>query len=417
VLRHTRPKGTQDFIPPVSQQKLLVENTFRDLAVIYGFQEIVTPTFEHTELFIKSSGTGSDIVIKEMYSFQDRSQRSLTLKPEGTPGVIRAVLENRLVLPARLYYITPCFRYSRPQKGRYREFYQLGIEALGEASARTDAELIHFGVRFFSRLNIAGLTVMVNSIGCRTCRQDYREKLLTFLRLNREALCPDCQQRIEVNPLRVLDCKNDHCQTMLQKAPVPREYLCSDCQTHFTIVINELTARQLPYRIDDHLVRGLDYYNRTTFEFVSDKLGAQNSLGGGGRYDYLIEELGGPPTPASGLAIGLERTMLAMPQLEVPTGRRQLVFVIWTSENELRTAVDLTDRLREAGIPAQLSFDSPKLKRQLHLADLADAAFAVIVGEEELKRGVYGLKNLTTGEQIELPAPELISRLKPLLAV
>lgn len=416
MLRHTRPKGTQDFIPPASIRKRQVEDAFRRLAHLYGFQEVVTPTFEHTELFIKSSGTGSDIVIKEMYTFTDRAQRSLTLKPEGTPSVIRAVLENRLPLPARLYYITPCFRYSRPQRGRYREFYQLGVEALGEASARTDAELIHFAHRFFTQLGIANLTVLVNSIGCRTCRPVYREKLLTFLRLNRERLCPDCQERIELNPLRVLDCKNEPCQNQLQSAPVPRQYLCPECQHHFTLLINELAARQLPYRIEDHLVRGLDYYNRSTFEFVSEALGPQNSLGGGGRYDYLIEEMGGPATPASGLAIGLERTLLAMPAPEAVQIRRPLVFVIWTSENELRAAIDLTESLRTAGIPAQISFDSPKLRRQLHLADQAGAQLALIVGESELQRAVYAVKNLVTGEQREVPASELIRELSTLLA-
>jgi histidyl-tRNA synthetase len=416
VLRHNRPKGTQDFIPPVSEQKLLVENTFRRLARLYGYQEIVTPTFEHTEVFIKSSGSASDIVTKEMYTFQDRSERSLTLKPEGTPGVVRAVLENRLLLPCRLYYITPCFRYSRPQKGRYREFYQLGVEALGEGSPLTDAEVVRFGIHFFSTLGITDCLVRVNSIGCRTCRPVYREKLLAFLRLNQEQLCPDCQERIELNPLRVFDCKNSHCHEILGQAPLARNHLCAQCQDHFHHFTSELSARGIRFEIDDHLVRGLDYYNRTTFEFISGALGAQNSIGGGGRYDYLIEEFGGPPTPAIGLAIGLERTLLAMPAAAEKPGRRPLVFVIWTTPAELAPARDLTEKLRAADIPCQIAFENPKLKRQFHLADTAAARLALVVGAEELRRGVYGVKDLLTGQQTEVPAAELIDYLKQQLS-
>jgi len=412
VLKHYRPKGTQDFIPPLSEQKFQVETTFRKLATVYGYQEIVTPTFEHTEVFIKSSGTASDIVTKEMYTFKDRSDRSLTLKPEGTPGVVRAVLENRLPLPCRLFYITPCFRYSRPQKGRYREFYQLGIEALGESSPLTDAEVVQFGMDFFTALGIASCLVRINSIGCRLCRPVYREKLVGFLRLNREKLCPDCQERIELNPLRVFDCKNSTCHTILNTAPLVRDHLCAECSTHFQIFINELNTRHIQFEVDDHLVRGLDYYNRTTFEFVSNVLGAQNSLGGGGRYDYLIEEFGGPATPAIGLAIGLERTMLTMPTEKEKPSRRPLVFVIWTTETEISPARNLTEKLRSAGIPARIAYETPKLKRQFHLADTANARLALIVGGDEIARGVYGIKDLITGEQTEIPADRLIDYLK-----
>lgn len=417
MLKHNRPKGTQDFVPPASHQKFLVESTFREIARVYGYQEIVTPTFEHTEVFIKSSGSASDIVTKEMYTFQDRSERSLTLKPEGTPGVVRAVLENQLRLPCRLFYITPCFRYSRPQKGRYREFYQLGIEALGEASYLTDVEVVQFGVRFFSALGITDCLVKVNSIGCRTCRPDYRGKLVNFLLINREKLCPDCQQRIELNPLRVFDCKNTRCQVTLNPAPLARNYLCSECQSHFQGFINQLAACGIRFEVDDHLVRGLDYYNRTTFEFISGRLGAQNSLGGGGRYDYLVEEFGGPPTPAIGLAIGLERAMLSMTVETEKLNRRKLVFVIWTTENELAPARNITETLRNAGIPAQIVFETPKLKRQFHLADIAGAQLALVVGAEEIARGVYGIKNLITGQQREIAADKLIDYLKQQLAL
>jgi histidyl-tRNA synthetase len=412
MLKHTRPKGTQDFVPPQSGQKWLVETTFRELAQLYGYQEIVTPTFEHTEVFVKSSGVASDIVTKEMYTFTDRAERSLTLKPEGTPGVVRAVLENQLRLPCRLFYIAPCFRYSRPQKGRYREFYQLGIEALGEASPLVDAEVVLFGVRFFERLGLSDCLVKVNSIGCRLCRPGFKERLTNFLQEVNDGLCPDCQNRQKLSPLRVFDCKNERCQNLLAQAPVPKDHLCSECGANFDRFTAGLRRTGIGFEIDARLVRGLDYYNRTTFEFVSRALGAQNSLGGGGRYDYLIEEFGGPATPAIGLAIGLERTLLAQPIKGNEPSHRKLVFVLWTGEKELEVAQRVVEQLRSEGIPAQIAFDSPKLKRQLHLADIAGAGYAVIVGAEELNRGVYAVKNLMTGEQSEISASELISWLK-----
>lgn len=413
MFKSSRPKGTEDFVPPQSEKKFWVESTFRQLAQLYGYQEVVTPTFEHTEVFIKSSGSTSDIVQKEMYTFSDRAGRSLTLKPEGTPGVVRAVLENRLRLPCRLFYITPCFRYSRPQKGRYREFYQLGVEALGEAHPLVDVETIELGARFFARLGIADGLVQVNSIGCRLCRPAYREKLLDFLRPHHTELCPDCASRLEHNPLRTFDCKNPGCQQVLAGAPLPHQHLCPECQKHFAAVLAGLKRTQVRWELNEHLVRGLDYYNRTTFEFIVPALGAQTSLGGGGRYDYLFEEFGGPPTPAIGLAIGLERTMLALPE-PAATPSRQLVFVVWTTAEELPAAQELLDRLRAENIPALISYEAPKLKRQLHLADLAGARLCVVVGAEEIKRGVYGLKDLRTGTQTEVHPNEIVARIREL---
>jgi len=414
VLKSNRPKGTQDFVPPQSEKKFWAEKTFRRLAHLYGYREIVTPTFEHTELFIKSSGSTSDIVQKEMYTFSDRAGRSLTLKPEGTPGVVRAVLENQLRLPCRLFYITPCFRYSRPQKGRYREFYQLGVEALGEAHPLVDTETIQLGAEFFARLGISDCLVLINSIGCRLCRPNYREKLLNFLRPHRQELCPDCASRLEHNPLRTFDCKNPHCQEILAAAPLPHQHLCPECQKHFDAVLTGLKSTPVRWELNEHLVRGLDYYNRTTFEFVSPVLGEQISLGGGGRYDYLIEEFGGPPTPAIGLAIGLERTLLALPELKTAP-LRQLVFVAWTGTEELAAARQLLDRLRAENIPALITYETPKLKRQFHLADLAQARLCVVVGAEELKRGVYGLKDLSSGAQTEVSQADIVNRLREIL--
>ncbi len=415
AFKYNRPKGTQDFVPPQSERKFAVEMLFRKLAGLYGYREIVTPTFEHTELFVRSSGVASDIVTKEMYTFNDRADRSLTLKPEGTPGVIRALLENGLRLPCRLFYIAPFFRYSRPQRGRYREFYQLGVEALGEASPVTDAEVVHLGAEFFFRLKITDCVVRVNSIGCRLCRPVLREKLIAYLRGYQDGLCPDCNTRIELNPLRIFDCKNTECRQILVDAPVPIKHLCPDCQSHFQIFLDWLKAWGVRFEVDPYLVRGLDYYNRTTFEFVAGVLGEQISLGGGGRYDYLIEELGGSATPAVGMAIGLERTLLSMPEGDGMDKPRKLVFIVWTSENELRPAWELVNRLREAGIPAQLSYDRPKIRHQFHIADISGACIAVIVGELELSRGVYGIKNLKTGEQHEVSTDMIVNYLGSIL--
>ncbi len=412
--KHSRPKGTQDFAPPQSDRKHRVEELFRHLAGLYGFQEIVIPVFEHTEVFIKSTGVGSDIVTKQMYTFKDRAGRSLTLRPEGTPGVVRAALENRVRMPCRLFYLGPYFRYERPQKGRTREFNQLGIEALGEASPLVDAEIIGFGDSFFRELGIADCTIQLNSIGCRECRPLYRQNLVGFLTRHRDELCNDCHVRLERNPLRVFDCKNSACQNLLAQAPKPREHLCSECDRHFSEVREALNRQGLQYELNDRLARGLDYYNRTTFEYLSGRLGAQDSLGGGGRYDYLVEEFGGPETPATGLAIGLDRTMLAMPELE-QNKRRRLAFVVWMSDAELEPARKLLDQLRAEGIPARMDFDAGRPKRQFKLADAAGASCCVIVGPDELTRGVYSLKDLLTGEQTEVPVNTIAIQVRALL--
>jgi len=410
-LKQSRPKGTQDFVPPDSERRRRVEGAFRSLAECYGYREIITPTFEHTAVFVKSSGEASDVVTKEMYSFKDRAGRDLALRAEGTPGVVRAVVENRLRMPCRLYYVGPYFRYSRPQKGRYREFNQVGVEALGEASPLTDAEVISFGNAFFESLGIGDCTTQVNSIGCRECRPAHRAVLREFLLERKEQLCADCQVRIERNPLRVFDCKVETCRQAVQDAPTPRQYLCPACQSHLGQVLVGLDRRGLRYAMNDRLVRGLDYYNRTTFEYISASLGAQDSLGGGGRYDYLVEEFGGPDTPGIGLAIGLERTMLAMPE-ETQPARRKLVFVVWLSEAELVAAEKLAVLLRAGGIPARIDYDARKVKGQFRSADAAQAAGCVVIGPDELARGVYSLKDMVTGEQQEVPADTIADAIR-----
>lgn len=412
-LKQSRPKGTQDFVPPDSERRLQVEATFRRLAETYGYRAIITPTFEHTAVFVKSSGETSDIVTKEMYSFKDRAGRDLTLRPEGTPGVVRAVLENQARMPCRLYYVGPCFRYSRPQKGRYREFGQLGIEALGEAGPLTDAEVIFLGGAFFGSLGISDCRTKVNTIGCRECRPAHRDALRAYLLERREQLCEDCRLRIERNPLRVFDCKVETCRQAARDAPTPRHYVCPVCKAHFEQVLANLDRRGLPYDVNDRLVRGLDYYNRTTFEYISASLGAQDSLGGGGRYDYLVEEFGGPATPAIGFALGLDRALLTAPKASVPA-RRELAFVVWLTEAEIGTAEKLAGRLRADGIAAQIDYDARKVKGQFKSADAAQAACCIVIGPDELAKGVYSLKNLATGEQREVPADAITAGVRKL---
>ena len=338
---------------------------------MHGFREAVTPTIEHTELFVKSSGETSDVVTKEMYTFKDRGDRSITLRPEGTPGVTRALLENSLRLPCRLYYIGPMFRYNRPQKGRYREFYQLGVESFGEASPQVDAEVIALGSEFFRGLGITDCESQVNSVGCRECRTPYHEKLKAYLVERQDRLCADCRVRTVQNPLRVFDCKEASCQALLTDAPRSKDNLCAACAEHFTGVLEGLKLRGVPFVINDRMVRGLDYYSRTAFEYVSRSIGAQDSLGGGGRYDYMVEDFGGPPTPAIGFALGEERALLAAQGCAAP--EPQLVFVVALSENERPSGIALLNELRAGGISARMDYDSRKAQKQFRSADTAGA--------------------------------------------
>lgn len=408
-MKYARPKGTKDFVPPESARKQWAEARFRRLAELYGFQEAVTPVIEHTELFIKTTGETSDVVTKEMYTFKDRGDRSITLRPEGTPGVTRALLENSLRLPCRLYYIGPMFRYNRPQKGRYREFYQLGVESFGEASPQVDAEVIALAHEFFSSLGITDCESQINSIGCRDCRPAYHQKLKAYLAERQDRLCVDCRVRAEQNPLRVFDCKEASCQALLTDAPRSKDNLCPACTEHFSGLQDGLKLRSVPYVINDRMVRGLDYYSRTAFEYVSRSIGAQDSLGGGGRYDYMVEDFGGPPTPAIGFALGEERALLAAAATPVP--ERQLVFVVALSENERPAGIALLRELREQGVNARMDYDSRKAQKQFRSADTAGARFCAILGGNEVTNGTVSLKDMKSGEQKEIARGELVPTL------
>ncbi len=412
-MKYIRPKGTRDISPPESFKKSWVEEIFRKTVGKYGFCEIFTPIFEHTELFLRSTGESTDIVTKQMYTFTDQAQRSLTLRPEGTPGVVRAIIENSIKIPARFFYIGPMYRYERPQKGRYREFYQLGIEVIGEASPEIDTEVIEIGYQFFISLGIQNCSIEINSVGCPECRPKFRYELLDFLADKKDQICYDCKIRLEKNPLRVFDCKKETCQKIYQSAPKVRNSLCRDCANHFTAVTIGLNERNIKYTINDRMVRGLDYYTKTAFEYISSKLGAQDSLGGGGRYDNLVEELGGPKTPAIGFALGEDRIILvAEPSKTII--QPKLIAIIYLSKKELAYSKELATELRKAEIPVYLNYELKKLRTQLSYADALKASHAIIIGEDEIAKRVLTLRDMASGEQQTIARNEIVKKLTDL---
>jgi histidyl-tRNA synthetase len=404
----SNPKGTQDFLPSQSGQKHLVETRFRETVGLYGFSEITTPTFEHTELFLRSTGLTTDIITKQIYQFIDKGGRDITLRPEGTPGIVRAVLQYNLKLPVRLFYIGPMFRYERPQKGRYREFYQLGVEAVGEPGPNIDVEIIEMGNRFFTNLELKDVITRVNSVGCPICRPKHRTELSLFLERNKDRICNDCKERATRNPLRIFDCKETTCQELYQNAPKIADYLCFDCQNHFQSVLNELVERKIPFELNKMMVRGLDYYTRTAFEFVSTstELGSQDSLGGGGRYDNLVEDFGGPKTPAIGFALGLERILLAMGNHQ-PI--RKLVYIITLDADTQKKGKDLLTLLRNANIPALLNQPDKNLRAGLGIADNLASEYVIIIGSNEMKNNVYTVKNLVKRTQEQVAQDQVVT--------
>lgn len=403
-MRYQRPRGTNDILPDETPLWSRVEETFRTLCKRYGYHEIRTPIFEDTDLFTRSMGEHTDVVSKEMYTFIDRGGRSVTLKPEGTAPVVRAYVENNLAAQggvSKLYYITPIFRYERPQAGRYRQAHQLGVEAIGAQHPSIDAEVIALAMHFYRELGISRLSLVLNSVGCPVCRPVYRERLREFAAPFLNQLCEACQTRYEVNPLRMLDCKRDICRALLRDAPDIVESLCEDCRAHFDALRSYLDALGIPYVVDKHLVRGFDYYTKTAFEIVSDALGAQNALGGGGRYDGLVEEVGGASTPGIGFALGIERAIIVLKQLGLAEAKRQTVdvFVAALGEEAVLAALKLLQQLREAGISAETDYQRRSLKGQMKLADRLGSRVTLMIGEDELAQGVVTLRDMLTKEQ------------------
>lgn len=402
------PRGTNDIMPGEVGNWQYLERVVRDTFEKHGYQEIRLPIFEHTEVFARGVGETTDIVEKEMYTFEDRSGRSLTLRPEGTAQVVRAYIEHKLygaAGPVKVYYIGPMFRYERPQKGRYRQFHQFGAEALGSSSPMLDVEMIAIPITLYQSLGLHEFEVRINSIGCPQCRPVYREKLTEYLRQHQEKLCGTCQDRLGRNPLRVLDCKVPTCREVTDAAPKTHEHLCEECNTHFASVRGGLDALSIHYVVDSRLVRGLDYYSRTVFELIGLDLGAQDALGGGGRYDGLVEECGGPDTPGIGFAVGMERVLLSLKArgvLGMPKPKLHVYLAVVGDEGRTK-ALEIAFDLRAKGINAELDYLERSLKAQLRSAQKADVPFVVILGEQELEAGKAVIKQMGSGEQTDVP--------------
>lgn len=406
------PKGTKDVLPQESYKWQFVEKTAREVAAKFNVKEIRTPTFEHTEVFLRGVGETTDIVNKEMYTFNDKGNRSITLKPEGTAGVARAFVENgmqSMALPVKLYYITQCFRYERPQAGRLREFHQFGVEILGAASPETDAEVILLAKAFLDALGVKNITLYLNSIGCKNCRAEYHNALKAYLRDNYDSLCDLCKDRFDKNPLRILDCKNPECKKITADAPKITDYLCDDCRAHFIRVQNLLSASGVNFKLDPNIVRGLDYYTRTVFEFVSENIGAQGTVCGGGRYDKLISEFGGGDVPGIGFAAGIERLLLLLENsgVEIPREFPVKLYIAPMGEQAAEKAFALTAKLRQAGVVAETDLMGRGIKAQFKYADKLGAEYVGIIGSDELAKGVIKLKRMSDGEETELAADDV----------
>ncbi len=414
-------RGVRDILPPETALWNQVEQAARSVFGAYGFGEIRLPVIEETELFARSVGAETDIVTKEMFAFPDRDGDSICLRPEATASVVRAYIEHGMQVLAgnvKLYYIGPMFRRERPQKGRYRQFYQMGAEVLGPSDAPgIDAEVIEMLLAFFERIGLAGAQLSVNSIGCRACRPAYLQKLREALEAVREQLGADSQRRIEANPLRVLDSKLPEEQAAIETLPRIADHLCEACRAHFAGLRSELELRGIAYEVNPRLVRGLDYYMRTTFEITAAGLGSQNAICGGGRYDGLAELLGGPATKGIGFAIGTDRVMLSLEEAGQPAAPgRVRVFVAWMGEGAYGYGVKVARRLREAGISTEIPAEAMKFRKSLGLADKLGARYAVIAGEDEVASGDVTLKRLADGEQKRMPQSELAEYLKAELA-
>jgi len=411
------PRGTSDILPQEQAYWRYVEQKAAHICQLYGYQRIDTPTFEDTSLFSRSAGEGTDIVEKEMYIFEDRGGNSLSLRPEGTPSVCRAYVEHglhNLPQPVKLYYLAPIFRYDRPQAGRYRQHHQFGCEAIGDADPALDAEVIDLLWQFFLSLNLSHFSLQLNSIGCQKCRPGYLTALTDHYAPHTNELCSDCKTRLKRNPLRLLDCKKASCQQVANSAPRSLDHLCPECGEHFNQLQRYLNLLEIPFKVNHRLVRGLDYYTRTVFEVQPEEERAQSTLGGGGRYDRLIEELGGKPTPALGFAVGIERIILNLKKQNVtipplPTPR---LFIAHIGDQARDKAIKLVATLRQAGISVIEATGSRSLKAQLRQANTLNVPQTVIIGEEEVETGTVILRDMTTSQQKTIPLDRLLGLLR-----
>lgn len=400
-------KGTKDVLPNESYKNQYIEATCLGVAENFGYKEMRTPVFEHTELFQRGVGDTTDVVQKEMYTFDDKGGRSITLRPEGTAGAARAFLENGLsneALPQKICYLTSCYRYEKPQAGRLREFHQFGIECFGATSPLADAEMISLAKQIFDELGVKDLHLELNSIGCPECRAEYHKALKEYFAQYKDKLCDTCNDRLERNPMRILDCKSPVCSEIAKGAPVVLDYLCDECREHFQKVKSYLDAANIEYIVNPQIVRGLDYYTKTVFEFVSDAIGSQGTVCGGGRYDGLLEELGGQHTPSLGFAMGLERLQLVMEAqgCNFPEPSRPDLFIVAMGEKATLKAVEIAKDMRDEGFSVVYDLNGRSLRAQMKYADKLGAKFNVVIGDNEVENKVVSLKDMATGESSEI---------------
>ena len=414
----TKPRGTNDFLPGEVEKRQYLEGLIRDLFADYHYKEIRTPIFEHTELFLRSVGETSDIVSKEMYSFEDKGLRHVTLRPEGTAGTVRAFVENKLFaqsLPVKLYYTGPMFRYDQPQAGRYRQFHQFGCEVLGSADPMVDAEVISFAVDLFTKLGLQSLSVLINTVGCDHCRPRYQQALKDYFSQYKDQLCPTCLDRLEKNPLRLLDCKEEGCKAVAAHAPTTLDYACDDCKSHFEKVCAYLESVGIKYEVDTTLVRGLDYYTQTAFEVIMNKVGSQqNAICGGGRYNKLVSEVGGDDIPGMGFAAGMERVLLTVEEegIVLPVKDDIDVYVAPLGDAAKEVCFKLTHDLRQQGMVVETDYLSKSMKAQMKAADKNHARYTVIIGDDELANNVAVVRDMHNSTQENVPLDEVINYVK-----
>ncbi len=410
------PKGTKDMLPQDAYKWQYIESEWAKICSEYGFKEIRTPVFESTDLFNRGVGDTTDIVQKEMYTFEDMGGRSITLKPEGTSPAVRAFIESNLYAetqPTKIFYDTPCYRYEKPQAGRLREFHQFGIENFGTPSMMADAEIIALGNDFLNRMGIEDIELHISSVGCRKCRPVYRKVLQDFLRPKYDCLCDTCKSRFEKNPMRILDCKSPEDKEAVKDAPMMIDYLCEDCSRDFEALKSYLDAMGIKYVVDPSIVRGLDYYTKTAFEFITTKIGAQGTVCGGGRYDHLIEEVGGPDMPGVGFGLGKERLLLLMDACGHDFGAAPApqIFLAWIGDEAKLYALNLLHELRGKGIRADMDTKERNLKGQMKYANKLGAEFTAVIGGDEVASGEITLKNMSTSEQTKVKRGDLANAL------
>lgn len=410
------PKGTKDLLPAQAYKWHYVERKFAEICKNYGFKEIRTPMFEHTEVFARGIGDTTDVVQKEMYTFNDHGNRSITLKPEGTSGAVRAFIEHKQyaeVQPTKYYYDTDCFRYEKPQSGRLRHFHQFGIEVFGTPNMLADSEVICLANDFLNQLGITEIELRINSVGCPECRKKHREALKEFLRPRYDELCNTCKERYDRNPMRILDCKSEICQEIVKDAPRMLDYLCDDCKNAFEELKSNLTAMGIEYKVDPNIVRGLDYYTKTAFEFVTTSIGAQETVCGGGRYDHLIEELGGPPIPGVGFGLGIERLLMLMDACgaQFPADDSVDVFIAVMGERAKAFGLKLCRELRQSGVAAEMDTLARNIKGQFKYADRLNAKYTLVIGENELDKGVVSLKDMSMSQQREIKIEDIFEEI------